>query len=56
VDLHFTRSIGLNAPMSLQILLVMTDWVQRDKWFDVKVLVDVQSSDFKKRTLQGHLW
>ena len=24
------------------------DWIQRDKWFDVKVLVDVQSTDFKK--------
>lgn len=24
------------------------DWVQRDKWFDVKVLVDVQAPDYKK--------
>jgi Centromere DNA-binding protein complex CBF3 subunit, domain 2 len=24
------------------------DWIQRDKWFDVKVLVDVQATDIKR--------
>ena len=24
------------------------DWIQRDKWYDVKVLVDVQATDYKK--------
>jgi hypothetical protein len=24
------------------------DWIQRDNWFDVKLLVDVQSTDFKR--------
>ena len=26
----------------------VNDWCSREKWFDVKVLVDVQSNDFKK--------
>lgn len=26
----------------------VADWIQRDKWFDVKVLVDVQSTNFTK--------